>query len=113
MEVWQLARGLVGQVYRITAHFPAEERFGLVSQMRRAAISVMANIAEGSKRQTVKDRTHFHVIADTSLEELKCYFVVSYDLDYIGRQEGEVMTQMARKIGGKLTRLTQSLKPRA
>ena len=76
LRVWQQAHQLVVEVYRKTDHFPDTERYSLVNQMRRAAVSVVANIVEGSKRATIKDRTHFHVMADGSLEELKYYFIL-------------------------------------
>jgi four helix bundle protein len=63
LAVWQKAHQLVLQVYRITRSFPAEERFGLTSQMRRAAVSVPANIAEGFKKRGVKDKLNFCNIA--------------------------------------------------
>jgi four helix bundle protein len=63
LAVWQKAHQLVLQVYRITRSFPAEERFGLSSQMRRTAVSVPANIAEGFKKRGVKDKLNFYNIA--------------------------------------------------
>jgi len=65
--VWQKADELAFQIYRITKDFPSEERFGLVSQMRRAALSVAANIAEGYTRNSKKDKVHFYNIALGSL----------------------------------------------
>ena len=109
LNVWRKAHRLVLEVYRVTKKFPDEERFALVSQMRRAAISVPANIAEGAKRNTTKDRKHFHNISDTSLEELKYYFVLSFDLGYITQEEGEKLTEQAREIGKMLSGLNKKL----
>lgn len=70
LEVWQKARGLTLQIYKLTKKFPPEERYGLVPQMRRAVISVSSNIAEGFARQQTKDKEHFYVMASGSLSEL-------------------------------------------
>ncbi|MBZ5561636.1 MAG: four helix bundle protein [Acidobacteriia bacterium] len=82
LDVWQEAHALVLEVYRGTSKMPSEEKFGLVSQMRRAAVSVPANIAEGFKRRGQADRTHFYNIAQASLEELRYYFILCRDLGY-------------------------------
>ena len=109
LKVWQKAHQLVLDTYKITQNFPSEEKYSLVSQMRRAAISVAANIAEGSRRKGIKDRLHFHSIANTSLEELKYYFLLSYDLGYISKEEGKRLTEEARIIGQMLTGLNKKL----
>jgi four helix bundle protein len=109
LKVWLKAHELVLEVYRITDEFPKSETFSLVSQIRRAAISVVANIVEGSKRKTVKDRKHFLVMAETSLEEVKYYFLLSYELGYIKMEAGEKLTERAREIGRMLTGLSRSL----
>ncbi len=75
LKVWQKAHILVLQVYKVTQDFPAMEQYCLTSQMRRAAISIAANIVEGKKRNTANDFAHFINMADTSLEELKYYFI--------------------------------------
>jgi len=81
--VWQKAHVLALKTYRATRDFPAEERFGLVSQMRRAAVSVPANIAEGFKKRGQKDKANFYNIAQGSLEELRYYIILSKDLEYL------------------------------
>jgi four helix bundle protein len=77
--------------------------------MRRAALSVVANIVEGSKRKTAADRKHFLVMAETSLEELKYYILLSYELGYITKPKGEQLTEQAREIGKMLTGLSNSI----
>ncbi len=109
LKVWQKSRELILEVYKITKDFPNEEKFGLISQMRRAAISIAANITEGSRRKTIKDRKHFHNMADTSLEELKFYFIICYDLDYIKKSIGERLTSISREIGRMLYSLNKKL----
>jgi len=82
LDVWQLAHGLVLDVYKFTATLPNEEKYGIVSQMRRAAVSVPANIAEGFKRRGRNDKAHFYNISQSSLEELRYYFILVNDLEY-------------------------------
>lgn len=83
LEVWRESHELVLMVYRITKGFPGDERFGLISQMRRAAVSIPANIAEGFKRRGIRDKIRFYNISEGSLEELKYYFILSKNLGYI------------------------------
>src|SRR5487761_1567522 len=83
LEAWRRAHELVLAVYRASGTFPSHERFGLTSQMRRAAVSVPANIAEGFKRRTKKDKVHFYNMAQGSLEELRYYWILARDLKYM------------------------------
>ncbi len=71
LDVWKSAHALVLDVYKMTRILPVDEKFGLVSQMRRAAVSVPANIAEGFKRRGQADKAHFYNMAEASLEELR------------------------------------------
>ena len=80
---WQKAHAFVLAVYRITKCFPEDERFGLTSQFRRAAISIEANIAEGYKKLSKADKLRFFNISQGSLEECRDYIILSYDLGYI------------------------------
>ncbi len=92
LDAWQQAHNLVLMVYRVTGSFPAEERFGLVSQMRRAAVSVPANIAAGFKRRGLSEKIRFYNMAEASLEELRYYFILSKDLTYISTND-ELLAQ--------------------
>lgn len=80
--VWQKAHQLVLQIYRATKTFPKEELFGIVSQIRRSAVSVPANIAEGFRKRTKADKQRFLTIAHGSLEETRYYLYLSRDLGY-------------------------------
>jgi four helix bundle protein len=83
LKVWQRSHALTLEVYRFTATFPTDERFGLISQLRRAAVSVPTNIAEGSKRQSNPDYARFLNIAEGSLAETEYLLLLSRDLGYL------------------------------
>ena len=80
---WQKAHDFVVLVYKVTRHFPDDEKFGLTSQFRRAAVSIEANIAEGYKKISKADKLRFYNISQGSLEECRNYIILSYDLNYI------------------------------
>ncbi len=80
--VWQKAHALVLNVYRLTARFPNNELYGLTSQMRRAAVSIPANIAEGFGRRGDLEKARFYIIAHSSLEEVRYYLMLARDLAY-------------------------------
>lgn len=109
LKVWQKSHLLILNIYKITRLYPKDEQYCLVSQMRRAAISIVANIVEGSKRQTNKDQKHFCNISEASLEELKYYFILSYHLEYITVEQGKRLMEKAREIGRMLSGLTSYL----
>lgn len=113
LKVWQKTHQLVLDVYHLTRGFPDAEKFGLVSQMRRAAVSVAANIVEGTKRKTIADRCHFHVMAETSLEELKYYFILGTDLKFVPSSETQNFLSASREIGAMLNALNQALKKKS
>lgn len=109
LKVWGKAHQLVKEVYKVTEQFPRSETYCLVSQMRRAAISIVANIVEGSKRKTNKDRCHFFVMSETSLEELKYYFILSAELDYVTEEQANRLIDASREVGRMLNGLFKSL----
>lgn len=82
VELWKRAHAWVLAVYRFTESFPKSERFGLVTQMRRAAVSVPANFAEGFKKRGHPDKCRFYNIAQGSLEECRYYLILAQDLGY-------------------------------
>jgi four helix bundle protein len=82
MDVWKLSIDLVVAVYRITSHFPVEEKFGLVQQMRRAAVSVPSNIAEGAARKSQNELVQFLHISLGSLSELEAQLTISQRLEF-------------------------------
>lgn len=80
--VWQRAHRLVLAIYKITATFPAHELYGLVSQIRRASVSIATNIAEGFTKRSTPEKARFLSISQGSLEEVRYYLILSEDLDY-------------------------------
>jgi four helix bundle protein len=82
VELWKKAHRWVLGIYRFTEKFPKHELFGLVSQLRRAAVSVPANFAEGFKRRSVKEKARFYNIAQGSIEECRYYLLLAKDLEY-------------------------------
>lgn len=95
LEVWQTARLLVGDIYRVTQKFPESERFGLTNQMRRSANSVCANLAEGGTRISSKEQAHFTSISYGSLIELLNHLIISNDLNFL---EEEKLIELRAKI---------------
>jgi four helix bundle protein len=82
LTVWQKAHEFVLEIYRFTASFPKHEVYGLTTQMRRAAVSIPANIAEGFKKRGKADKAQFMNIAQGSIEECRYYLILAKDLDY-------------------------------
>ena len=103
LVVWQKSHELVLLVYKVTENYPKHELFGLISQTRRAAVSVPSNIAEGFKRRTKNDTVHFYNMADTSLEEVKYDLILAKDLKYINKEEFEKLMSLAEEVGKLLS----------
>jgi four helix bundle protein len=97
--VWQKSHALTLRVYVLTATFPKNELYGLVSQMRRAAVSIPANIAEGFKRRGRPDKARFMNVAQGSLEELRYYFILASDLGFLKDRERESIDEIGRMLG--------------
>jgi four helix bundle protein len=110
LEVWADARELTRIIYKITRGFPDDERFGIINQMRRAAISVSSNIVEGSYRSTGKDKSNFMTIAYSSLMELLNQTIVSFDLLYINDTQYKEIRSQIEKVSNKLSSLTKYFK---
>lgn len=109
LNVWQKAHQLVLKIYKITQYFPAEEKYVLVSQIRRYAASIPTNIVEGFKRKSKKDYAHFINMADTSLEETKYHIILSKDLGYIKDDDFNVLGGLCDEIGKMLYRFYEKL----
>ncbi len=96
--IWEKSHHLVLIIYKSTKSFPKEETYGLTSQMRRAATSIPANIAEGYKRTGNKDKIRFYNIAQSSLEELRYYLILSKDLNLIIPDDAEMLANEVSKM---------------
>jgi four helix bundle protein len=99
--VWQKSHALVLRVYKLSRSFPKHETYGLCSQMRRAAVSVPSNIAEGFSKRSRTDKARFYNMAQGSLEELRYYFILARDLEYLGADgEWRDVDEVARLLAG-------------
>ena len=111
LEVWQKAMDLVISIYRLTAIFPKSEVYGLASQMRRAAVSVPSNIAEGHGLKQTQAYLRHLAIANGSLAELETQLEIANRLGYIAKGSDQIMEQ-AHEVGRMLTGLRKSLQSR-
>lgn len=107
LRVWQKAHQLTLLVYQITKNFPSEEKFGLISQIRRAAVSIVSNIVEGFRRKSLKDSLNFYNISESSLEELKYQLLLSLELKFMSNDKFEEINSVAEQVGKMLCRWIQ------
>ena len=118
LACWQHARELAVWVYKATKSFPAEGKFGIVSQMRRAAVSIASNLAEGTSRVSKKDQAHFSTIAYSSTIELMNDLIIAVDLEFLsvelyteGREKIEKQTFLISKLRESQILETKPSKP--
>lgn len=109
LEVWQKAMALAKDIYEATVGFPVEERFGLVNQMRRAAVSIPSNLAEGHARSGSSEFRHFVSIAMGSTAELETQILLSAELGYLKTKERDDLFEQLNTIGKMLRGLHKSL----
>lgn len=106
LKAWQKSHQLALSIYKLTDNFPPSEQFGLSSQMRRAAVSVCSNLAEGFGRSSSKDKEHFYTMSGGSLYELKSQSLLAKDLSYISGKEfallADQLNQTHKLINGLL-----------
>jgi four helix bundle protein len=105
LRVWDSARELVCDVHAVTNTFPKAELYGLTSQVNRAAISVAANLAEGSSRTSRKDQAHFSQIAYGSLMELACLLILAVDLGFLKSPSEEELRAKIDSVSRQLNAL--------
>ncbi len=109
LQIWQKSRVLVSDIYKITQNFPKEEMYGLTSQIRRCAVSIPSNIAEGRSRNTKKEFQYFLGIAYGSLAELETQLIISCDLEYLDDNNLIELTGKISEIGRMINGLDSSL----
>ncbi len=109
LEVWQKSQKLVSSVYTVTSTFPSAERYGLSSQMRRAVVSVSANIAEGCGRMGDIELRRFVRISLGSLAELECELLVANNLDFLNSQTADSILAEIHSVRGMLQSLHRML----
>jgi four helix bundle protein len=105
LDVWQMAMDLVIEIYRITESFPKEEKYGLSNQLRRAAVSVPSNIAEGAARNTKKEFVNYLHMAQASLSELDTQLEVARRLAFLDGKTWEDLDRMVHRVDKMLTGL--------
>jgi four helix bundle protein len=105
LDVWKRSHALALVIYKLTISLPNDERFGLTSQLRRAAVSVAANIAEGSKRRGKNDYARFLNIGEGSLAEVECLLLLARDLKYLSPEQIASSLQEASEIARMLNAL--------
>ncbi len=110
LRVWQEARSIVTAVYKLTAQFPAAERYDLASQIQRAAVSTMSNIAEGFERGTNKEFIHFLYIAKGSNGEVRSQAYTALDLKYIPQAECDDLIERCETLSRRLYSFIEYLK---
>ena len=111
--VWQRAMELVKEIYRVTKTFPKEEVYGLTAQIRRAAIAVPSNIAEGKGRYSTADVNHFLVQARGSLYELETQVLIATDLKYLSEAESKKLLDRSDEVAKLLNGLIRSLREKS
>jgi four helix bundle protein len=113
LKVWQRSHSLALRVYRLTKALPGDEKYGLISQLRRAAVSVPTNIAEGSKREGNQDFARFLNIAEGSLAETEYLIMLSRDLDYLTPTSVAPLLSEIKEVARMLHYLRMKVEPKA
>ena len=105
LEVWVEAKDFTKNVYAVTSKFPDAEKFGLISQLRRASISIASNIAEGSARKSFKDKAHFSTMAFGSAVEVLNQLIISFELNFISESDYLQLRKQLESVTNKLNAL--------
>jgi len=110
LTIWQESRELTNRVYILSKRFPKEELYGLTSQIRRASVSIMSNIAEGFNRRSTKEFISFLIISRASISEVQNDLYISLDLNYINKDNFETIYNHAQKISMSINKLITYLR---
>jgi four helix bundle protein len=106
---WQKAVDFAEEIYRATEDFPRREMFGLTNQIRRAAVSIPSNIAEGQGRRTTRDFLHFLSVAKGSLQEVETQLLIAFRLGYLDEVRNSVLMGLSAEVGRLVNGLSKSL----
>lgn len=109
LEIWKLSRQFVSEIYTVTRHFPKDEMFGLISQIRRAAVSIALNIVEGSDRGSDAEFKRFLNIAKSSLDEVLTGLFIARDQGFISDGELERFYKLSNTLASKIKALSRRL----
>lgn len=112
LNAWKENHKLVVSIYKITKSFPQDEQFGLTNQIRRAAVSITSNIAEGFGRRSSKDRVHFYEMARASLAEVQSQLLVARDVEYMSNEDFSEIANQSVECHKVLTGLINATKGR-
>ena len=110
LTIWQEARELTNRIYILSKRFPKEELYGLTSQIRRASVSIMSNIAEGFNRRSTKEFINFLIISRASVSEVQNDLYISLDLKYIDKENFEIIYNHTQKISMSINKLITYLR---
>jgi len=110
LTIWQEAREFTKRIYALTKRFPKEELYDLTSQIRRASVSIMSNIAEGFNRRSTKEFINFLIISRASISEVQNDLYISLDLNYINKEDSETIYNHAQKISMSINKLITYLR---
>ena len=109
LEIYQLAKDIVKYNYHLTGEFPSGEKYALVQQMNRAAVSIPSNIAEGTSRKSGKDKKHFIHMAYGSMMELVCQMEIALDLGYIDKNSYDEFLGLTRNLSVKMSNFIKTI----
>ena len=110
LKIWQKAHSFTVNIYKKTAGFPSEEKFGLTSQMRRASVSIESNIAEGCGRNGDREFSRFIDLAQGSAYEVRCQIFIARDLDFISADESSLLLNKISEISRMMIAFQKKLK---
>ena len=110
LTVWQKSMLLARRIYEITARFPSDEKFGLVSQMRRCAVSIPSNIAEGYGREGEREHSHFLFVSLGSSNELETQMILSHDFRYVDEENYQEIMNLNSEVNKMLSSLIYKLR---
>lgn len=110
LEVWQVAKRLAVEIYKATEEFPTKEQFGLTSQIRRASISIISNIAEGYGRDGDNELARFLSISNGSCAEVKAQLIIANELDFLKKEDYTALLELTNQVGRMLNSFHKKVK---